>query len=43
LDATDCHVLPGVVDAHTHIALDTGIYRTTDDGYRQRAPLPVAA
>jgi len=33
LDATDCLVLPGVVDAHTHIALDTGIYRTTDNAF----------
>ena len=31
LDATDCYVFPGVVDAHTHIKLDTGIYRTVDD------------
>ena len=31
VDATGCHVLPGAIDAHTHIALDTGIYRTPDD------------
>ena len=33
LDATDCYVLPGVIDAHTHIQLDTGIYRTPDDWF----------
>lgn len=31
LDATGCVVLPGLVDPHTHIQLDTGIYRTPDD------------
>lgn len=31
IDATGCYVLPGVVDAHTHIKLDTGIYQTVDD------------
>jgi dihydropyrimidinase len=31
VDAEGCYVLPGVIDAHTHIALDTGIYRTPDD------------
>lgn len=31
LDATNCVVLPGVVDPHVHIKLDTGIYRTPDD------------
>ncbi len=31
IDAADCLVLPGVIDAHTHIALDTGIYQTPDD------------
>ncbi len=31
IDATGCLVMPGVIDAHTHIALDTGIYRTPDD------------
>ncbi|MCP4593365.1 MAG: amidohydrolase family protein, partial [bacterium] len=25
--------LPGVIDAHTHVALDTGIYRTPDDWF----------
>jgi hypothetical protein len=31
IDAEGCYVLPGVIDAHTHIQLDTGIYRTPDD------------
>ena len=31
LDATGCVVLPGLVDPHTHIQLDTGIYKTPDD------------
>jgi dihydropyrimidinase len=31
VDAAGCYVLPGVIDAHTHIALDTGIYQTPDD------------
>ncbi len=31
IDASDCVVLPGVVDPHTHIKLDTGIYKTPDD------------
>jgi dihydropyrimidinase len=33
LDAAGCYVLPGVIDAHTHIALDTGIHRTPDDWF----------
>lgn len=33
VDAEDCYVLPGVIDAHTHIALDTGIYQTPDDWF----------
>src|SRR5574341_719311 len=32
IDAAGLLVLPGVVDAHTHIQLDTGIYRTADNG-----------
>jgi dihydropyrimidinase len=31
VDATGCMVLPGVIDPHTHIQLDTGIYKTPDD------------
>lgn len=31
LDARGCIVLPGLIDCHTHIALDTGVYRTADD------------
>lgn len=31
IDATGCVVLPGLVDPHTHIQLDTGIYKTPDD------------
>ncbi len=33
VDATGCYVLPGVIDAHTHVALNTGIYRTPDDWF----------
>ncbi len=31
IDATGCIVLPGIIDAHTHIQLDTGIFHTLDD------------
>jgi dihydropyrimidinase len=31
IDASNCMVLPGVIDPHTHIQLDTGIYKTPDD------------
>ncbi len=31
LDARGCIVLPGLIDCHTHIALNTGIYQTPDD------------
>src|SRR5512136_1290536 len=31
IDAQGCVVLPGLVDPHTHIVLDTGIYKTPDD------------
>ncbi len=33
VEAQGMLVLPGVIDSHTHIALDTGIYRTPDDWY----------
>ncbi|MFO7742021.1 MAG: dihydropyrimidinase [Anaerolineae bacterium] len=33
VDAEECHVLPGVIDAHTHIQLDTGVYQTADDWF----------
>ncbi len=33
IDATGCYVIPGVIDAHTHIALDTGVYQTPDDWF----------
>jgi dihydropyrimidinase len=31
VDAAGCIVLPGLIDPHTHIQLDTGIYKTPDD------------
>lgn len=31
IDAHGCLVFPGLVDPHTHIQLDTGIYQTADD------------
>jgi dihydropyrimidinase len=33
VDAQGCYVFPGIIDAHTHIALDTGIYQTADDWF----------
>ncbi|MEA3376074.1 MAG: dihydropyrimidinase [Chloroflexota bacterium] len=33
VDAEGCYVLPGVIDAHTHIQLDTGVYQTADDWF----------
>jgi dihydropyrimidinase len=30
IEATGLLVLPGIIDAHTHIQLDTGIYQTAD-------------
>lgn len=33
IEADGLLVLPGVIDSHTHIALDTGIYRTSDNWY----------
>jgi len=31
INADGCYVLPGIIDAHTHIQLDTGVYQTPDD------------
>ena len=31
IDASGLYVLPGLVDPHTHIQLDTGIFQTADD------------
>lgn len=31
IDAAGCYVFPGLVDPHTHIQLDTGIFQTVDD------------
>jgi len=33
VDADGCYVMPGVIDAHTHIQLDTGVYQTPDDWF----------
>ncbi len=33
IEAQGMLVLPGVIDGHTHIALNTGIYRTPDDWF----------
>jgi len=35
VDAADLVVLPGVIDAHAHIQLDTGIYKTPDDWFTE--------
>src|SRR5207237_8881179 len=37
LDATGLLVLPGIVDPHTHLLLDTGTARTADDFSRGSA------
>ena len=31
VDASGCFVLPGIIDPHVHIALDTGMFCTADD------------
>ena len=31
VDCTGCILMPGVIDAHCHIQLDTGIFKTPDD------------
>ena len=31
IDCTGCIVMPGAIDAHCHIQLDTGIFKTPDD------------
>lgn len=33
IDADGCYIFPGVIDAHTHIQLDTGVYQTPDDWF----------
>jgi dihydropyrimidinase len=35
VDATGLLVLPGVIDAHCHIQLDTGLYKTPDDWFTE--------
>src|SRR2546427_13241008 len=41
IDATGLLVLPGVVDPHTHLLLDTGTARTADD-FGSGSPSPAA-
>ena len=31
IDAEGCYIFPGLIDPHTHIQLDTGIFQTSDD------------
>ncbi|MCD6578529.1 amidohydrolase family protein [bacterium] len=31
IDATNCYVFPGLIDAHVHLELQQGKYRTSDD------------
>ncbi len=33
VNAEGCYVLPGVIDSHTHVGLDTGRFRTQDDWF----------
>ena len=33
VDAEGCYVLPGAIDAHTHVDLDTGVYQTSDNWF----------
>jgi len=35
IDATGMLVLPGIIDAHAHIQLDTGIYKTPDNWFTE--------
>ena len=35
IDATNLMVLPGIIDAHAHIQLDTGMYQTPDTWYAE--------
>ena len=35
IDATHLIVLPGIIDAHAHIQLDTGLYQTPDTWYAE--------
>jgi len=33
VDAEGCYVMPGAIDAHTHVDLDTGVYQTSDNWF----------